>query len=90
MNKLIYAIAAAAVIAGAAVLIPNLAENVEAHGAQTSGKSDRLDLRTYGSDCSQHAWPYFEARCLRNVASPTRRAVVVRIVTTDRLSADVR
>ncbi len=85
MIKLMSAVAAAAAIAGAAILVPGLTPDVEAHAAPPAGKSDRLDLRTYGRACSQHGWPYFEASCLRNVASPTRRAPVVRIVTTDRL-----
>lgn len=46
-------------------------------------KGDRLDIR--GRDCSQQAWPNFEASCLRVAGSsaqvPIRHA---RLVTADR------
>lgn len=48
-------------------------------------KGDRLDARPYGQTCSQAAWPYYEAHCLRNTVGATRAAQPVRIVTTDRL-----
>ncbi|HVY59254.1 MAG TPA: hypothetical protein VHA77_15495 [Xanthobacteraceae bacterium] len=87
MLKVLSAIAAAAVIAGAVTMIPGLAQNVEARAAQTSGKSDRLDAHPYGRACSQQAWPYFETACLRNITSPIRKAPAVRLVTTDRLQS---
>jgi hypothetical protein len=55
---------------------------VQAH--MYSAKGDRLDAHPYGNACSERAWPYFEASCLRNTASATRQARVIRIVGTDR------
>ena len=84
MIKLVAAISAAALLAGLTVTtIPGLSSNVEAH--MLAPKGDRLDLKTYGSGCSARAWPHFETTCLRDIASPTRTARPVRIVTTDRL-----
>ena len=31
-----------------------------------SGKGDRLAIRPLGTQCSEQAWPYFEANCLRD------------------------
>ena len=36
---------------------------------QPLAKSDRLDIRTVGKDCSQQAWPNFEASCLRQAGT---------------------
>jgi hypothetical protein len=85
MLKTISAICAAAALAGILFLVPVLTPSVEAHVPEAGAKSDRLALKTYGSECSQHAWPYFEAECLRNAASPTRTLKAVRIITTDHL-----
>jgi hypothetical protein len=52
-----------------------------------AAKGDRLDLKTYGGACSERAWPHFETTCLRDIASLTREARPVRVVTTDRLPA---
>jgi hypothetical protein len=84
MLKLIAAVSGAALLACLLVLIPGATSAVQAH--MYSAKSDRLDLHTYGTACSQRSWPYFEASCLRNTTSPTREARVVRVVSTDRLA----
>ncbi|HUI97974.1 MAG TPA: hypothetical protein VLX44_19605 [Xanthobacteraceae bacterium] len=76
-------VAAAALLAGAAVMIPGLSP-VQAH--IMGSKGDRLDLRPYGTACSERGWPYFETSCLRDTASPTRQARTVRIVGTDRVA----
>lgn len=56
---------------------------VEASSPQALAKADRLDIRPIGRDCSQAAWPNFEASCLRAVGA--RAAVVeVRKVTLER------
>lgn len=56
---------------------------VEASVPQAPAKGDRLDIRSIGRDCSQQAWPNFEASCLR--AAGTRAAVPeTRKVTVDR------
>ncbi len=88
MNKLFAAIAVAAILAGAAVVVPGLTAKVEASTPKMGVKGDRLDYRPTGSACSQRGWPYFETDCLRNVSSPTRQAKAVRLVTTDRLPYD--
>ena len=56
---------------------------VEASVPQALAKTDRLDIRPTGRDCSQQAWPNFEVSCLRVAGSKTmiRHA---RLVTTDR------
>jgi hypothetical protein len=66
MIKTLYAIAAAAIIAACFVFSPSLTAQVEAGAPALDGKSDRADARVIGSDCSQHAWPYYEASCLRD------------------------
>ncbi len=89
MNKVWAAVLAAALVACAAALVPGLAPKVEAHAPQPIAKSDRLDVKAYGPACSQRSWPNYEASCLRNATSPTREARPVRVVTTDRLPADI-
>jgi hypothetical protein len=42
---------------------------VEASVPQALAKADRLDIRVVGKDCSQQAWPNFEASCLRATGS---------------------
>ncbi len=83
MTKILAAMIAAALLAGVAVMLPGLSP-VQAH--MMGSKGDRLDLRTYGTACSERSWPYFETSCLRDTASPTRQARTVRIVSIDRLS----
>ena len=82
MTKIVAAMAAAALLAGVAVVIPGLSP-VQAH--MMGSKGDRLDLRPYGTACSERGWPYFETPCLRDTASPTREARTVRIISIDRV-----
>ena len=83
MIKAISAIAFAALIATALSILPGFAPSVEASVPQALAKSDRLDIRPVGKDCSQQAWPNFEASCLRAAGS---KSVVreARLVTADR------
>ena len=83
MIKAFSAIAAAGFIAAALTVLPGFAPQVEASVPQALAKGDRLDIRTVGKDCSQQAWPNFEASCLRNAVT---RTVVreARLVTADR------
>ncbi len=74
---------AAAPLASAVVAIPGVTAQVEAHMLPTKG--DRIDLKSYGSACSERGWPYFETTCLRDARSPLRQARSVRIVSTDRV-----
>ena len=85
MYRILAAAAVAALIGGTALVTLGGTERVEAHGI-TSGKSDRLDIKTSSaSTCSQTSWPYYQAGCLRNTVTATRDVRPVRIVTTDRL-----
>ena len=83
MIKTISAIAISACVAAALTVLPGFAPSVEASVPPPLAKSDRLDIRTIGTDCSQQAWPNFEASCLRRAGSKAsiREA---RLVTADR------
>ena len=71
MIKTFSAIALSASVAAALTLLPGFAPSVEASVPQPLAKSDRLDIRTVGKDCSQQAWPNFEASCLRRAGTKT-------------------
>jgi hypothetical protein len=86
MLKSVYAIAAAAIVAAAFATTLSLTQPVEARGSVPGAKADRADLRPLGGDCSQNAWPYFEAACLRDAREPFGQARQVRIVSTDRFA----
>jgi hypothetical protein len=83
MIKTLSAIAVAAIVAAALTLPPGFAPQVEASVPQALAKGDRLDIHAVGANCSQKAWPNFEASCLRVAGSKTmiREA---RLVTADR------
>jgi hypothetical protein len=51
-------------------------------------KADRIDYRPLGTACSQNAWPYFEASCLRDRNNAMGTARAVRVITTDRASGN--
>jgi hypothetical protein len=69
MIKALSAIAVAAFIAAALSILPGFAPQVEASVPVALAKADRLDIRLVGRDCSQQAWPNFEASCLRVAGS---------------------
>src|SRR6201999_4606882 len=71
MIKALSAIAIAAFIAAALTVLPGFAPQVEASTPQALAKSDRLDIKLVGRDCSEQAWPNFEASCLRHAVSKT-------------------
>jgi hypothetical protein len=50
-------------------------------------KGDRLDLKTYGTACSDRGWPYFKGSCPAQHRSPRPEACPVRVVGTDRAPA---
>jgi hypothetical protein len=83
MIKAFYAVAAAGFIAATLTVLPGFAPQVEASVPQALAKGDRLDIRAVGKDCSQQAWPNFEANCLRAAGS---KSVVkeARLVTASR------
>ena len=84
MIKALSAVAVAAVIAAALTILPGFAPQVEASVPQALAKSDRLDIRPIGRDCSGQAWPNFEAACLRSAGG---KAAVheARLVTANRM-----
>ena len=83
MIKALSAVAIAALVAAALAILPGFAPEVEASVPHALAKGDRLDIRPVGHDCSQQAWPHFEASCLWVAGSKTaiREA---RLVTADR------
>jgi len=87
MIKALTAITFAALIATALTILPGFAPTVEASVPQALAKGDRLDIRTVGKDCSQQAWPNFEASCLRAAGSKSGTKSMIRearLVTADR------
>jgi hypothetical protein len=83
MIKAISAIAVAAFVAAALSILPGFAPQVEASVPQALAKGDRLDIRQVGRNCSEQAWPNFEASCLR-VAGSRILIRQARLVTADR------
>lgn len=84
MIKALSAIAVAAFVAAALTVLPGFAPQVEASTPQALAKGDRLDIKPVGRDCSENAWPNFEASCLRVVGSKTTVVRQARFVTADR------
>lgn len=84
MFKALSIVAVAAFVAAALTILPGFAPAVEASVPQALAKGDRLDIRPIGRDCSQQAWPNFEASCLRGAG--TRASVLqARYVAVDRI-----
>jgi hypothetical protein len=65
MIKAISAVAVAAFIAAGLTILPGFAPQVEASVPVALAKGDRLDINQVGRNCSENAWPNFEASCLR-------------------------
>jgi len=84
MIKALSAIALAAFVAAALTVLPGFAPQVEASVPQPLAKADRLDIRPLGRDCSEQAWPNFEAFCLRSAGTKTA-VQQARLVTSDRV-----
>ena len=85
--RAVSAVAAAIVIAGAITLLPGASASVSANAPLNSGKGDRLDIRVVGPQCSQQAWPYYEARCVKDRRHAMSQAKPARIVPLDRAQA---
>ncbi len=83
MIKALSAVAVAALVAAALTVLPGFAPQVEASVPVALAKADRLDVRPAGRDCSQQAWPNFEASCLR-AAGKKSMIQEARLVTADR------
>jgi hypothetical protein len=71
MIKALSAIAVAGFVAAGLTILPGFAPQVEASVPQPLPKADRLDIRPVGRDCSEQAWPNFEASCLRTAGTKT-------------------
>ena len=84
MINAISAIAIAACAAAALAILPGFAPQVEASVPHVLAKADRLDIRPIGRDCSQQAWPNFEASCLRVAGTKTMAIREARLVSADR------
>ena len=84
MIKAFSAIAIAAFVASALTVLPGFAPKVEASVPHALAKADRLDIRPIGRDCSQQAWPNFEASCLRLAGTKSKAIHEARLVTADR------
>ncbi len=80
MIKTVYAIAVAAIVAACFVAFPSLSYSVQASSPVPGAKGDRADMRPLGTDCSQSAWPYFEAACLRDASQPLLQPRQVRFI----------
>ena len=83
MIKALSAVAVAAFVAAALTVLPGFAPQVEASVPQALAKGDRLDIHKVGRDCSEQAWPNFEASCLRQAGSKANIREA-RLVTADR------
>jgi hypothetical protein len=84
MIKAFSAVAVAAFIAAALTILPGFAPQVEASVPVALAKGDRLAIKQVGRDCSQQAWPNFEASCLR-AAGGQKNVREARLVTADRM-----
>ena len=83
MIKALSAVGIAAFIAAALTVLPGFAPQVEASVPVALAKGDRLDIKQIGPNCSQQAWPNFEAACLR-IAGKKTMIREARLVTADR------
>lgn len=87
MLKAIYAVFASAVVAGSFIAALDISAEVEARGSAPGAKGDRADARPLAGMCSAHAWPYFEATCLRDTRNPFGQAQGARLVSLDDLAS---
>lgn len=83
--RVLSAVAAAAFGAAVMMALPGFSPAVEAGTTDPMVKTDRLDYRPLGTECTERAWPYYGANCLRDSTQAAGQARTVRLVTTDRL-----
>jgi hypothetical protein len=83
--KALSAVAAAGLGAAVIVALPGFSPEVEAAAPVPVVESERLDIRPAAPVCSEQAWPYYDASCLRR-AQPNAQPRPVRMVTTDRIA----
>jgi hypothetical protein len=84
--KSITAMAAAALLAGLAVLFASIVPEARAE-TQIAGalhpsfaKGDRLPAAEMGAACSSRGWPYYEQNCQFDLRRPAHEARTVRII----------
>jgi hypothetical protein len=86
MFKIYSIIAAAALVAGALVMAPNLS-TASTRGSMTQTtvgvKGDRLDTEARLA-CRQQNWPYLDRACIRDARTESGNARKVRVVTAER------
>jgi hypothetical protein len=83
--RVLSAIAAAALGAAVVMALPGFSPAVEAGTSAPMAKTDRLDYRPLGRECTEQAWPYYGVNCLRDRTQADGQARTVRLVTTDHL-----
>jgi hypothetical protein len=83
--RVLSAVAAAAFGAALMMALPGFSPAVEAGTTDPMAKTDRLDYRPLGTECTERAWPYYGTNCLRDGTQVAGQARTVRLVTTDRL-----
>jgi len=83
--RVLSAIAAAALGAAVMMAMPGFSPEVAASVQDNSVKTDRLDTRPAGPECTQQGWPYYSADCLRDAGHAAGAARVIRVVSVDRL-----
>jgi hypothetical protein len=79
----ISAVVAAALIAAAITVLPAASEKVVA-GSPPIGAEGFRDTHSFGTVCSEQAWPYIAASCLNDPRAATGKAKAARVVTSDR------
>jgi hypothetical protein len=83
MIKALSAVAIAAFAAAAITILPSFAPPVEASVPQSTGKADRLPIRSVKATCAGQNWPNIDVSCLRR-SNSNATVQPVRVVTTDR------
>lgn len=85
--KALSAVAAAAVGAAVVVALPGFSPEVEARTPAPVVETGRLDIQPAAApaSCSEQAWPYLAADCLRR-DRPNNQSRQVRMITTDRIA----
>jgi hypothetical protein len=82
--RILLAVVAAALIACIFTIISATADQAGAGTGENVASGGRLDERPIGPQCSERAWPYYEAHCLRDSRPPSKQPKNVRVVTTER------
>ena len=80
MFKAVWAVTTAALVAAAITFFPSLSPEVEASTPATVGQGA---VESVTNTCTERAWPYYAAECLRKPTAAT--SIPARVVTTDRI-----